>query len=81
MAEFTITLTFKERPPRTFGGGFNQGWFSLKDDAGNGMEVASGAGLGNPIMSLIKVEKGKRTYYDCNLTKETKQMLKGLGLE
>lgn len=66
MQEAKIEVSFKERPPKSFGGGLYQEWISGDGD-GVKFGLNSGAGLGNPMLSLWVEKDGKRVYYDADV--------------
>ncbi len=62
-----ITIEFKPRSEKNkFGGGFLTQWASGKDDVYE-IESFSGAGLGNPCLSICVTQSGHKVWFDADV--------------
>jgi hypothetical protein len=73
MSKFKTNIIFE--PMKGFGGGFRQGWISgSKGKTKFGLD--SGAGLGNPFVTLWVEKNGEKTkYYTADMAKVLESIL------
>jgi hypothetical protein len=78
---FQAAVPFKRRPEHDFGGGFYSEWMSGQVKFGKTLvkyELLTGAGMGNPIMTITVTVAGKTHRWDADMSEVFKATLQEL---